>query len=192
MRPQVGVPGAQDELLLAGSPGSGVGVLLTDVAFDGAELQGGEGAPADHAEHPMPGRVELHQVLGSPAFVVIAAVVPTRDTTPTRARCPSFAVIRAPPAPPLPPRARWGGWRGAGGQVMEWGGGGMEGFGGGTEGSWGSRVWGFLTCGMHVGGGGGGWRALGMGRGPKYEGFWVGGLGGILGVPNMGRFGGLQ
>lgn len=86
--PQVSVPGAEDELLLSRPPGSRVRVLLTDVAFDGAELQGGEGAPADHAEHPVPRRIELHQVFGSPTLMVVTAVVPTRDSAPARARCP--------------------------------------------------------------------------------------------------------
>lgn len=81
---QVGVPGAEDELLLAGPPGAGVGVLLADVALDGAELEGGQGAATDHAEHPVPCRVELHQVLGPPALVVIPPVVPTRDAAATR------------------------------------------------------------------------------------------------------------
>jgi len=89
----VGVPGAEDELLLAGSPGAGVGVLLSDVTLDGAELEGGEGAAADQAEQPVPRRVELHQVLGSPALVVIATVIPAGDAAPARPRRPSFAVV---------------------------------------------------------------------------------------------------
>lgn len=90
---QVGIPGAEDELLLAGSPSAGIGVFLPDMALDGAELEGGEGAAANHAEHPVSRRVELHQVFGSPAFVVIPTVIPTRDTAPTRPRRSSFAVV---------------------------------------------------------------------------------------------------
>lgn len=52
-----------------------VGVHLLDVPLDGADLQGGQGRSAHHADESVPAAVVVHQVLQPPADLVVPPLV---------------------------------------------------------------------------------------------------------------------
>lgn len=91
---QVALPARADDLLVGGAPQQRVGVLLADVALDGAQLESGQRAAAHHADHAVPQGVKVHQVLAAPVLVVVAPVVPARDATQAGPRRPPHFASR--------------------------------------------------------------------------------------------------